>query len=270
MTSSSAMAAPQTYSPPTFLQALGELRAFAEIGSYFGAKRLLKALAPRGDGHPVMVLPGFMATDGLTQALRDFLDGLGYEVHAWEMGRNPGLRTELCCRLEERIASIRARTHRRVSLVGWSLGGIYARVLAHRQPDEVRQIVTLGSPFNVAHQAEVSGPVAKLYERLNPQQKDDPLAASGLMYQPPPVPSTSIFSERDGIAPWRCCVDACDEKTENISVPGSHCGMTHNPLMLYTVAERLSQREHNWRPFEPSLLTRLMLRPVCGEQLSRR
>ena len=103
-----------------------------------------------------------------------------------------------------------------------------------------------------------------LYERLNPDMQDDPLTASKIMQQTPPVPSTSIFSETDGIAPWRCCVDQCDDRTENIRVTGSHCGMTHNPLVLYAIAERLAQREHHWQPFQPSRLKRLLYKPVCG------
>lgn len=262
MASSDATLQPQPFTPPTLLQTLTELRAFAEVGSFYGTRPLLRLIAPRGDGHPVLVLPGFMASDALTRALRGFLEDLGYEVHAWELGRNPGLRHDLCCKLEERTAAIRARTHRRVTLIGWSLGGVYARVIAHRQSDSIRQIITLGSPFNVEQTDSISGPVARLYKRLNPEQENDPLNGSGLMRLSPPVPSTSIFSQRDGIAPWRCCVDHCDEKTENIRVPGSHCGMTHNPFILHVIAERLAQREHAWKPFRASLATRLFLRPL--------
>ena len=267
MVPSDATLPPRAYTPPTLLQTLGELRAFGEIGCFYGTRPLLKRLAPRGDGHPVMVLPGFMASDALTAAMRDFLVGLGYEVHAWELGRNPGLRHDLCCKLEERIAAIRNRTRRRVTLVGWSLGGLYARVIAHRQSDSIRQIITLGSPFNfsVAQTDSISGPAARLYQLLNPGHAEDPLSGSGLTERSPPVPSTSIFSQRDGIAPWRCCIDQCDEKTENIRVPGSHCGMTHNPFILHVVAERLAQREHAWKPFRASWASRLLFRPMCAQ-----
>lgn len=269
MVSPEATLPPQPFAPPTLLQTLTELRVFAEIGSFYGARSLLRRLSPRGDGHPVMVLPGFMASDALTRAMRDFLVELGYEVHPWDLGRNPGLRHDLCCKLEERIAAIRARTLRRVTLVGWSLGGVYARVIANRQSEAIRQVITLGSPFNVDLTGSISGPVARLYTRLNPEQKNDPLSGSGLMGRSPPVPSTSIFSQRDGIAPWRCCVDLCDEKTENIRVPGSHCGMTHNPFILHVIADRLAQREHAWKPFRAPLAARLFLRPICAENALR-
>lgn len=248
----------------SLLNSLLEARALAEIGSYYGLRRLLGRLAPRGDGHPVMVLPGFMASDALTQGLRDFLAGLGYEVHAWELGRNPGLRMELCEKLEARLGAIRRDANRRVSLIGWSLGGMYARAIAHRQQEHVRQVITLGTPFRVAAADGANGAIARMYVALNPQAATDPLMASGLAGEPTPVPSTSIFSVRDGIVRWTNCVERCDARRENIRVPGSHCGMTYNPLVLAIVAERLAQREHDWRPFRPAGLKALLSRPVCA------
>jgi esterase/lipase len=249
--------------PPrtSLLKVMAEASAVAEIGSFYGVRRLLERRAPRGDGHPVMVLPGFMASDTLTQGLRSFLAALGYEVHAWELGRNPGLRLDLCEKLEKRIARIRATTGRRVSLIGWSLGGMYARAIAHRQSEHIRQVITLGTPFNINVDDAVGGAIARVYVMLNPQASADPLMASGLVRHATPVPSTSIFSVRDGIVPWHRCVEQADERTECIRIPGSHCGMTYNPVVLSLVAERLSQREHGWRPFRPSGLKALVTRP---------
>lgn len=244
--------------------ALAELRALAEIGSFYGTRGLLERFVPRGDGHPVMVLPGFMASDALTQAMRDFLGGLGYEVHAWELGRNPGLRLDLCEQLERRIARIRAGAHRRVSLIGWSLGGMYARAIAQRQSQDIRQVITLGTPFNSTPEDGVSGAIARVYVTLNPGASEDPLMAGGVARKATPVPSTSIFSLSDGIVPWHRCVEHSDARTENIRVPGSHCGMTHNPLVMALVAERLGQREHAWRPFRPSRLKSLFTPPYPG------
>jgi hypothetical protein len=250
----------------SLLNTLAELRALAEIGSFYGARRLLARSSPRGDGHPVMVLPGFMASDALTRALRDFLATLGYEVHPWELGRNPGLRLELCEKLEARIARIRAASHRRVSLIGWSLGGLYARAISHRMCDDVRQVITLGTPFNVSADDAAHGAIARAYVKLNPDAATDPLMASGLVRLNTPVPSTSIFSMRDGIVPWQRCVENGDERTENIRVGGSHCGMTYNPVVLSIIAERLGQREHGWRPFRPAGLKALLSQPVSGLQ----
>jgi len=254
---------PRASRAASLLDSLSEVRALAEIGSYFGIRPLLERVAPRGDGHPVMVLPGFMASDTLTQGLRDFLERLGYEVHAWELGRNPGLRLDLCEKLEARIEAIRGASHRRLSLVGWSLGGMYARAIAHRRSDDIRQVITMGTPFRVSAEDGGKGAIARMYVKLNPNASADPLMASGLARLPTPVPSTSIYSRRDGIVSWASCVEQCDARRENIRVHGSHCGMTYNPLILAIVAERLGQREHAWRPFRPSGLNALLSRPVC-------
>lgn len=248
----------------SLLNSLSEVRALAEIGSYFGIRPLLQRVVARGDGHPVMVLPGFMASDAMTQGLRDFLQRLGYEVHAWELGRNPGLRLDLCEKLEARIEAIRGASHRRVSLVGWSLGGMYARVIAHRRSEEVRQVITLGTPFRLTAEDGGTGAIARMYLKLNPEASTDALTAGGLARLPTPVPSTSIYSTGDGIVPWAGCVEQCDARHENIRVHGSHCGMTYNPLILAIVADRLGQREHTWRPFSRSGLNALLPRPVRG------
>jgi len=245
----------------SLINALAESSALVEIGGFFGMRGLLRRLAPRGDGHPVVVVPGFMASDALTNGLRGFLSALGYDAYPWELGRNPGLRVELCEKLERRVAEIRAATGRRVSLIGWSLGGMYVRAIAHRRTEDVRQVITLGTPFNISTDDAVGGAIARVYVMLNPDAVNDPLMASGITRAPTPVPSTSIFSVRDGIVPWHRCVEQADERTESIRVPGSHCGMTHNPLILGLVAERLAQREHAWRPFTPSGLKALVTRP---------
>lgn len=228
-----------------------EFRALFEVLSLGPSQPMLRA-APRGDGHPVLVFPGFFAADRSTARLRGYLKSKGFAAYAWEQGRNPGISEDLYLRLRDRVEELATRHDRRVSLVGWSLGGIYARLLAHQLPGHVRQVVTLGSPFNVtaAEQEAVSGAVGRLYERMNPNQADDPLLRHQETWRrAPPVPSTAIYSEGDGVAHWSFCVDEESEQTENLQVPGSHLGMTHNPLVLYAVADRLSQPEDGWRPF---------------------
>lgn len=234
---------------PTLWQSLAECRALVEAISIAPARPLLK-LAPQGDGHPVLVLPGFFASDSLTATLRRFLNRKNFSAQAWGEGRNPGISEALCLRLEEKVSRLAEQHDRKVSLVGWSLGGIYARLLATRMPDQVRQVVTLGSPFSMDQYGSVNGAVERLYQAINPEQVGDPLLKqSDAWRSAPPVPSTSIYSRGDGVAHWSYCVDEEDEHTENIVLPGSHLGMTHNPLYLYCVAERLSQPEGKWRPF---------------------
>ncbi len=215
-------AAPRRRSAPSVAWlALEGQRAFAEWLSYFPAAPLLER-APRGDGHPVLVLPGFMADDASTGLLRRFLKRLGYSAHPWLLGRNVGNPSVLRERLVDRAAELSARHRRKLSLVGWSLGGIYARELAKLIPTQVRQVITLGSPFGDADRVR----------------------------QPPPVPATAIFSKTDGIAHWESCRETEGPRRENIEVSGSHCGLGVNPLVLWAVADRLALPEDDWKPFE--------------------
>ena len=103
--------------------------------------------APKGDGHPVLALPGFLASDLSMAPMRRYLGALGYEAHAWRMGRNLGGLARMREALRARLSEIHAASGRKVSLVGWSLGGVYARDLALQAPDMVRSVITLGSPF---------------------------------------------------------------------------------------------------------------------------
>ena len=257
----------QTHSatkPPSPLLALTELpRAIAEFGSIPLAAPLL-LMAPRGDGHPVLVLPGFTTTDRSTSVLRRYLTRLGYDAYAWELGRNLGPRAighqgeKLIARLEQ----IHASTGKTVSLVGWSLGGILARQLSRRRPDLVRQIVTLGSPFAGDPR---STNVWRLYEMMSGQRVKDPDTQAQLheSFAAPPVPSTAIYSKSDGIVAWQSCIEPASATTDNIEVPGSHCGLGVNPVVLYAVADRLAQAEGAWKPFDRKGL-RAFLYPSSG------
>jgi pimeloyl-ACP methyl ester carboxylesterase len=204
------------------------------------------ASAPRGDGHAVMVFPGLAANDLSTLPLRRFLASLGHDVHAWGQGFNLGREgvLERCC---DAVRAQADRTGRAVSLVGWSLGGVYARETAKALPDEVRAVVTLGSPFADHPHATNAW---RVYEMLSGQRADDPEMRARLGV-PPPQPTTSIYSRTDGVVSWRCSVDAPRPLAENIEVRASHIGMGANPIVLYAVADRLAQPEGRWQPFDP-------------------
>ena len=214
--------------------------------------------ASKGDGHPVLVLPGFTAGDGSTRALRRYLSQLGYGAHPWLQGRNLGLRGDLAERLSERVVELNERYGRRLSLVGWSLGGIYARELAKRLPDRIRHVVTLGSPFADAGRASNASRLYALFAGRPPDHDQSEFLDS--LRQPPGSPSTSIYTRSDGVVHWRACLEPDTDHTENIEVPGSHCGLGVNPLVLYLVADRLAQPEGAWRPFDRTGWRRIVYR----------
>jgi pimeloyl-ACP methyl ester carboxylesterase len=234
--------------PPNIALALSELhRAALEIASLGVTRRTLHRVAPRGDGHTVMVLPGFLGGDGYNAALRRFLAKLGYAVHGWGMGRNLGPRDGVLEGLEARIEALYGSYGAPVSLVGHSLGGIFARELARKYPDMIRQVISLGSPFG---EGRMSASIpARLFTALNPPEElpvdEDELST------PPPVPTTAIYSKGDGIVNWQTTYQANGhERTQSIRVRGSHCGMTFNPSIWLLLAECLAVPGGEWRPYE--------------------
>lgn len=238
---------------PSALLALTELpRALAEWGSLALAMPGLMAAAPRGDGHPVLVLPGFMTSDTSTRVLRRFLRTLGYDAHTWNLGRNLGPRAigQQGEKLVERLREVHEATGQKVSLVGWSLGGVMARLLARKAPDAVRQVVTLGSPFAGSPRASN---VWRLYELMSGTSIDDHQHKIHLaeVAAPAPVPSSAIYTKGDGVVAWENCREVESDLAENIEVHGSHMGLGMNPAVLYAVADRLARPDGDRRRFKP-------------------
>ncbi len=228
--------------PPSPLLAALEGRAWLELASVLPAWPVLDR-APAGDGHPVLVLPGWLAGDVSTRTLRWFLRRRGYHVHGWRLGRNVGATPDIIQGLGQRFHALAARHGRRISLVGWSLGGLYARGLARRFPDDVRQVITLGSP--IADPTATT--VARMYRALLGRTPGAPPPPAG----PLAVPATSIYSRSDGVVAWRSCLDEPGPLRENVEVWSSHCGLGHHPAALLVIADRLAQAEGAWRPFAP-------------------
>jgi pimeloyl-ACP methyl ester carboxylesterase len=229
---------------PGFLMLEG--RALLELAALLPALPLLRR-APRGDGHPVLVLPGFLASDFSTRTLRRFLRDCGYAAHGWKLGRNVGPQTETVNGLVERLRELRQRHGRCVSLVGWSLGGVYARELARNFPADVRQVITLASPFR---DLEAATNLPRFLMSRRRRHPNESLLREALR-QPIPVPVTAIFSRSDGIAAWQSCLEAPGARSENLEVESSHLGIGHHPVVLLTIADRLAQPEGDWRPFRP-------------------
>jgi pimeloyl-ACP methyl ester carboxylesterase len=196
-----------------------EARAAPEFASFAVTAAPLLGLSPRGDGHAVLVLPGLGGGDASTAPLRWFLDRLGYRTYGWGLGRNRGFGRQVTDGLDELLAA--KHETGKVSLVGWSLGGVHAIELARRRPDAVRSIITLGSP---------------LVGRRQP---------------PPELPTTSVYSRTDAIVTWRASLLPARALHENVEVRGSHLGLGHNPAVAVVVADRLAQQREDWQPFKP-------------------
>ncbi len=238
-------AATQAISPPSkILMLLEGRRALTEFGAFLHALPLLH-LTPKGDGHPVLVIPGLMAGDDLTLPLRKFLGGRGYAVKGWGLGLNRGLREGVQDRMLDCVRELSHQHNRKISIVGWSLGGIYARELAKIAPDQVRSVISLGSPFGGSPKSTNAW---KVYELASGQSVDDVHDVADA----PTVPTTAIYSRTDGICAWQGCVEKTSTQSESIEVEGSHCGLAVNPAAVYAIADRLSQPEGAWTAFDRS------------------
>ena len=221
-----------------------ESRALLEWGACAAAWPLLSH-APRGDGHPVLVLPGLTAGDASTWPLRKFLEGRGYAVYPWDLGLNFGPRHGVVRKLVSRVRGLSREHNRKISLIGWSLGGAMARVLAANEADHVRSLITLGAPLSGDNKATNGW---RLFEFVSGQPADNPRLKS-LLSKKVTVPSTSIFSKSDGIVAWQTSQVDDGPRSENIEVTASHFGMGAHPAVLYAIADRLAQPENHWRPF---------------------
>jgi len=233
--------------PPGLWLLMLEARAPWEAMGLMAVSPWLSKL-PTGDGHPVLVLPGLGASDFSTRALRRFLAQQGYSAQPWEQGVNLGPRSGVLDGCRERIHKISTQHGGApVSLIGWSLGGIFAREMAKEMPDQVRCVITLGTPFTGHPKATNAW---RFYQMVSGQRsQDDDLLAE--VRKPPPVPTTSIYSKTDGIVAWPCSINpARHAHTENIEVHASHLGMGMNPLAMYAIADRLRQNPAHWKRFD--------------------
>ncbi|HEU4821673.1 MAG TPA: alpha/beta hydrolase [Qipengyuania sp.] len=241
--------------PPSRLLTLAEPgRAMGELASFYALRPLMSRL-PQGDGHGVLVLPGFLAGDLSTGPLRRLLRDLGYDAVGWNLGRNVHVDEARVSAMMECLDGLFERTGRKVSLVGWSLGGVFARELAKQAPDKVRLVISLGSPITDNRRYTSA---RKLFEYFNGKEPE-PMKAGKFrsLGDAPPVPTTSILTKSDGIVHWRGSVQHGKGKVENIEVLASHVGLGVNPTAIYAIADRLAQLEGEWKPFKPQGLASL-------------
>jgi pimeloyl-ACP methyl ester carboxylesterase len=232
--------------PSRLLLALEGVRAMWEFGASLATLPVLHS-APRGDGHSVLIFPGLVASDLSTQPLRRYLEAQGYRAHEWGLGRNFGPRPGVLAACRRRIEELRRESGRKVSLIGWSLGGVFARDLALTMPEAVRSVVTLGSPF--ARELQANN-MRRLYEEVTGEKVDaspeDLAALAGEL----PSPATSIYTRTDGVVNWRCSLGPESARSENIEILlASHIGLGGNPATLWAIADRLAQKEGEFKLF---------------------
>lgn len=225
------------------------VRAVLDAGLLVAATPWLAA-AKNGDGHGVLVLPGLMASDGSTKPLRAYVRRRGYFVRGWRLGRNLGPTSGIVAGMPGALRELVEKTGGPVSVIGWSLGGIYARELARAHPTLVRQVITLGSPIGVSHGHRTRADrTFRMLSGLHPRQGEyvdrNRLAASV------PVPSTALYSKLDGIVGWRSCLAEPSDTHQNVEVHCAHLGFGVDPATLWAVADRLAQPVGHLEPFDP-------------------
>ena len=231
--------------PPGVLTAAELPRTIGEIVATRVLRRSLNKL-PAGDGHGVLVIPGFLSDDFFSAPLLAHLNRLGYNAIGWSQGTNLGPGKVQVESVAELVSQFADRSGDKISIVGHSLGGIYAREIAKLVPDVVRQTITMGSPFAV--EQEPSNFAGKWFRRFNPDLEQ--LKQTYQYAAPPPQPTSAIYTRLDGVVGWGLSVQQDGHAhCENIEVRGSHCGLIHNASVWYVLADRLSQQCGQWQPF---------------------
>jgi pimeloyl-ACP methyl ester carboxylesterase len=225
--------------PPSRWALLGELRIVVERLALVAALPRLRAATPRGNGEPVMVLPGFATDDGWTSRLRRFLTAIGYAASGWNLGRNGGNVTKLIPAVIERTDCLSAEAGQQVRLVGWSLGGYLARETARERPDLVERVLTLGAPV-------VGGPAytasAPMYTRRGYDLGEIAARVVERESTAIEVPVFAVYSRSDGVVAWRACIDRfSNPRVSHHEVRSSHLGMVASPRVFRLVAELLAR-----------------------------
>jgi hypothetical protein len=259
---------------PKLWHSLLEWRVFWEMAALPWSLPMLSS-APKGDGHPVLLLPGFMADEGSLFALKAFLAGRGYAVETWGLGRNVGFHAKHAAGAgaEDPLPAPPQRPARSAWWAGaWA--GCSRCYGAHQAPECVRSVVTLGSPVNVGPEGSQASPLVKALYRMVAH----PLGAEVHVMQPrakqlrehllPNVPMSCLYSISDGVVPpQEATVDGPHQRCENIRVAGSHTGLGFNAMVMCIVSDRLAQPEGDWKPFSPAGLPGALYRLLTHERL---
>ena len=246
--------------PPNLVYAAAELpRALFEMLSLLPGHLIVRR-APRGDGHPVITLPGYNASDSSMRILRRYLGIWGYDPHPWGLGTNLGIGNDRVI-YEQRFGEILERIvdtcGQPATLIGWSQGGVIARQAAKQRPELVRHVLTMGSPISDTPEATT---IWRIYKRTSPQEITPELMEVLREITTPVegVRCTCIYSQTDGIVSPYIAQDWVSPIAENIRLYSSHFGMAVNPVVLYVIADRLAQSEDDWRPFGRNIFEKLL------------
>jgi hypothetical protein len=198
---------------------------------------------PLGRGQPVLVYPGYLTTDTSSLRLRRSLNAAGYPAHGWQLGRNRGARADLLERLGDSLLAVAGSSGTKVALIGWSLGGIYAREVAKRHPDAVSLVMTLGSPFSGDLHANNAW---RIYELLNDHKVDRPPLEIDIAAKPP-VRTIAVWSPRDGIVAPSAARGEVWESDRQVEVPIRHLSLARQRDGIELIG-RLLAEELNPQP----------------------
>ncbi len=201
-----------------------------------------------GDGHPVLVIPGLMNNDQSTNTLRKILDEQKYTSYGWSLGRNYACQ-EYLEKLISMVTNLKEKHNKKVSIIGISMGGIFAREIAKIRPDLVRQVITLASPFKGLNFSTKSRSLFGFLRRFGIKDVDPKILKQ--IHEPPNgIPLTCIYTRQDGIVPWEACLEVENTYRQNVQVFGSHLGIAHNFSVLRIIIDRLQHSKEDWRKFE--------------------
>lgn len=194
-----------------------------------------------GDGRPILVIPGIITSDRSTRGLRKYLTKIGYAAYPWGLGTNMGQFQIHLQQLETLIQDIHAKHKQQVILIGWSLGGIYARELAKNIPNDVSEVITLGSPFAGINEPNHAMWIFALVQKITKRPPPDSRWLANIK-KPAPVKTTAIYTKQDGVVPWQACMEKIEnDQYKNVQVKGSHTGLGYNKEVLIALEKILDQ-----------------------------
>jgi Serine aminopeptidase, S33 len=236
--------------PSFWLLGTEPFRAAAEYAALQITNFRQPVATPLGDQHPVVIFPGLASNGSAVAPLRKFCRSQGYAAYDWGRGYNTGPSgdvnkwlTDLAHHTEALIAPHAGKA----TLIGWSLGGFYARELGKLMAPKIRQVITIGTPFNA--EADYTR-VGWLYRLLRGEAGMLDQKLSRQLRTPPPVPTTSIYSRSDGIVAWEtCCHQSRRNRLEDVEIHGSHIGMGWNWAVMAVVADRLALPSGCWKAY---------------------